>query len=887
MTGLLDLPLRRPRLVLCLFGLFVLALAPGLRMLTFRLDGRALVPTTSAVALDDQRVRERFDQRDSVVVVIESLASEGIYDAEFLARFVALDRALGGLPGLGEHDVTSLAREASERVATGTLDFLPWLEPLPESASDLAELRRLLADTEIYRGTLVSQDAPASALSILVGVPTACDRDEFISQVARVVDEESRSSVLVPRRMHVVGAAVAESRLGEYVVADLLRLLPAAFLLMAFVFWLAFRSSAAVVLPLIEVGCCLVATFGMMGWTGTPIYLTLSVLPVIVTAVGVSDELHVFHALVRIRREHPTLPPPSVVARTLQRLRGAIFATSLTTAAGFLSFAFSPLRPVQAFGLCMAFAILVCLAFSLFALPAALTLLPTQFWQRTEAAEGDGAKSRIGARLAAVVAAAYDRRRSVRAVFVAVLLLAPFAIARIDVQDGWIDNFPAGSEFRRSVERVEELFGGTHVLHLELDTEAARFEGVVPRAALDDAGLRIAAEMAPTTAHLVGHDVEFVPLGADGAPLAVVRPARARIVDVRTSDSEIAGGAGSSRAPQLLLQLDTGRTPLRLLLPSATATLRWLVSGAERAVDPRIMGALAEFEARLAALPGVGRAVGPMEHLATMRYLLRSRAPGAFVVPESFEESQHVLSHYERVRGGARLRRVFSERFDRALVTLFLRRANYADTRAILGEIDELARELLVPLGIRVVRAGDVATSQAMIESLVGAEMRSIVLALLVILAVGACALRSLLLGMLCVLPALSAVVVIFAGMGLFGIPLGVATSMFAAMTLGIGVDHAMHLSIARRRARQDGVAPRAALVRAAEEAMPAIFVDLVAVGLGFGLLVLSGVPANARLGAMMVAALGTAFVTTLVALPAVFSPGPGRDRAGAGPGAV
>jgi uncharacterized protein len=53
---------------------------------------------------------------------------------------------------------------------------------------------------------------------------------------------------------------------------------------------------------------------------------------------------------------------------------------------------------------------------------------------------------------------------------------------------------------------------------------------------------------------------------------------------------------------------------------------------------------------------------------------------------------------------------------------------------------------------------------------------------------------RSLRWGVYCVLPSALAVLIKLAVMGWVGILLGVATSMFAAMTLGLGVNCAIHL---------------------------------------------------------------------------------------------
>jgi predicted RND superfamily exporter protein len=109
--------------------------------------------------------------------------------------------------------------------------------------------------------------------------------------------------------------------------------------------------------------------------------------------------------------------------------------------------------------------------------------------------------------------------------------------------------------------------------------------------------------------------------------------------------------------------------------------------------------------------------------------------------------------------------------------------------------------------------------------------------------------------------------------MGWTGIPLGVATAMFCSITLGVGIDYGIHFYEVFLRLRSGGVADAA--LGAVSEAGPAIVADTVAIALGFGVLVISQVPANARLGFLVSGALVVACALTLVGLGILLD----RDR--------
>jgi predicted RND superfamily exporter protein len=129
---------------------------------------------------------------------------------------------------------------------------------------------------------------------------------------------------------------------------------------------------------------------------------------------------------------------------------------------------------------------------------------------------------------------------------------------------------------------------------------------------------------------------------------------------------------------------------------------------------------------------------------------------------------------------------------------------------------------------------------------------------------------RSVAIGLLGVLPSSAAVLWVFGGMGWAGVPLGVASSMFCAISLGAGVDYAIHFLERYKLRVTEGSPGPARLVFA--EVGPGIAADAIAIALGFGLLATSQVPANAYLGGLVAAALLSGCVLTLAGLGCLLS---------------
>lgn len=761
----------RPRTVLAAWTVVVLAAGAGLPRLELRTDGHALVPADSPAVRADAEVRARFGLRDPVVVVVESERAEGIFHPAVLTRVRALSERLQALDGVDPLRVTSLATETRNRVYPGTLRFRPFLDPLPETPEAMAQLRADLAEIGLLDGTLVGHGGRATAILVGIDPPAGGDRTALVRRIAAAAAPFGTGTESVS----VLGAPVAEALLGLHILADLATLLPAAIGVIAAALWLACRRLWGVVVGLAEVACCLAFTFGLMGWLGVPVFLPTAVLPVILTTVGLADEIHI---LWHHQRELAAAGVTSTqaVERTMAAMRRPVIVTSLTTGLGFLSFVGSPIAAVRWFGVFAALGVGFCLAFSLSVVPAVLTLLGAGRLRHAESVATAG-----GERLARALAPALRRPGWTLGAIAAATLAVGAGASRLVIQDSWLDGFAPGSPFRHATDRFNDRFHGAHLLqvHLEFDLPGAQ----VPA---DDFG---------------------------------------------------------NRGPLL---------------------------------SAPILAAVGRFEEAIAARPEAGGVLGPYAHLEAIHAMWPPDHPGREEL-DSTRGIARLVNRFALGRGVHRRREVIGDELDRGVVTVFLKHANYRDTARLMTAIDGLADELLAPHGGRLEFAGDVAISQAMIPAVVRTQVSSVLLALAGALAVIWALVRSLPRALLTLAPVALAVAWTFGAMGWLGVPLGVATSMFCAITLGVGVDYAVHLVAAHDRARRAGAdRPTHAAIAASG---PAIVSDAAAIGLGFGLLALSRVPANARLGLLVALALGTACAFTLLGLGAVLAAP--RRRAG------
>lgn len=888
--------IRNPRRVVAIAVLVTLAVAPGVTQLRLRTDGNALLPTGAPEIAVDKAIRDAFGVRDQVAVVIQADGPDGVFTLPTLDLVREWTRRFGDIEGIGPENVISLATEKSDRVFPGTLRNRGFLDPPLETREQLETIRNDLKRIRLYTGTILSFDDTATA--ILIGVPGGMDRTQLYNQIQGIITEHGP----VPEKVCIVGAPVAESLLGTHILEDLgvpgallghrvdegeaawrwprsfydfrllvgrhVGLVPIAVAIMAVVFLVSFRSLVATMLPLGEVGACLMFVLGAMGWCGVPIYLTIAVLPVILTAIGIADEIHIFSRYRQHLRERTTTDHVASVVATMDEMWRPVVKTSITTAIGFMSFVLSPIAPVRAFGIFTALGILFCMLWSLTVIPACLAWVSPRRILRDVSSPGGPSRTERGSLLRSLTLGVLRFRFVVLGIAVLAMVVAPWGVRRVVVQDSWIDGFAPDSAFYKATQLVNRLFHGTHILLICVDTGHDEITGHVSSSEVDHFRATLPVSGPVSMEELSGKWLrlctpEFPKGPTTSAPYRASRlPRLARIRRVvREGDALLVNTErkdGSIKPPlprDWVVELDYDISPRRLLGPAAIRTISALEHFVEKHRDE-----------------AVGGVIGTADYISTVNYMTGGRKEERRCVPDDPQHIRWLWQQYDRVRGTHRLREILDVNHARGLITVFMENANYVSTQRLMDDIRDYERTHLAPRGIALTFAGDVAVSQTLIDAIVTTQVRSLLLSLVGILAVTTLMGRSLGWGICCVLPCGLAVLVNFAVMGVLGIPLGVATSMFSAMTLGIGVDFAIHFTERFRHATARGMVPVEAVVDAVKATGPAVILDALAIALGFGVMMLSQVPSNARLGGLVVLSVIGCLFATLLVLPCLLT---------------
>ena len=190
---------------------------------------------------------------------------------------------------------------------------------------------------------------------------------------------------------------------------------------------------------------------------------------------------------------------------------------------------------------------------------------------------------------------------------------------------------------------------------------------------------------------------------------------------------------------------------------------------------------------------------------------------------------------------------------------------------AVLMELETFIVEKLDP-DLEVSVTGESVLTDNAVTYLTKGQMLSLGLIIAVIFAVTALLFVTTKAGFIATVINLFPIAALFGVMGVSGIPLDSATSMIAALAVGIGVDHTMHFMVRYNLHFSGKVDELTAVSRTIRDEARPIGAATVALAAGFGTLALSSFPPIFYFGILSAMTMLCAFVATFVLAPVLLS---------------
>ena len=277
------------------------------------------------------------------------------------------------------------------------------------------------------------------------------------------------------------------------------------------------------------------------------------------------------------------------------------------------------------------------------------------------------------------------------------------------------------------------------------------------------------------------------------------------------------------------------------------------------------------LQAYLETLPHVGGSTSVVDYLKQMNRSLNAGRADAHALPED----KDLIAQYFLLYSASGDPDDFQEEVDYdyrlANVRVSMDSGKYSDEKLVVESAqDYIDRHFNAP-GIGATLSGRVNVDYHWIKRLGETNWGSVGLALLMVWLMASLAFRSLLAGVVTVLPVTLTVLLVYAVMAFNGIWLSIGTSMFAAIAIGLGVDFAVH-TVERLEVllRDERLSLDESIVALFPSTGRALLFNFLALALGFGVLATSKVVVLQEFGAIVALAVTVSFLSSLTLLPAI-----------------
>jgi hypothetical protein len=378
---------------------------------------------------------------------IIGLETDDIFNVRTLENIRRITDSLKIIPGVGT--VTSLTNIIDIKGSDWGIEIGNLVDKydLPDTEEELAALKAYTLSEEMYRGTLVSEDATFTAVMVKISEGT----DKI--QVAAAIMEKVESLDL-PEKVYFGGMPFAVKSLADIILGDMVFLAPIAALVIILVLFLAFRSWRGVALPLLTVAISIIWTIGLMGMLQIRISIISDVIPVILLAVGSAYTIHVIN---RVRQTTAEIPGRNL-QEALSYIIVPVFLAATTTMAGFISFIFgSYLTMISTFGIFMALGVAFAMILSLAFAPALLAAFP----EKTDPGRLLKSEDRLDRFLQMIFRLVINHPWRVIAAWCFILLVAIAGVLMIQRKVDIIDYFRDSDPTHLAEDIFREKFGGS------------------------------------------------------------------------------------------------------------------------------------------------------------------------------------------------------------------------------------------------------------------------------------------------------------------------------------------------------------------------------------------------------------------------------------------
>jgi len=291
----------------------------------------------------------------------------------------------------------------------------------------------------------------------------------------------------------------------------------------------------------------------------------------------------------------------------------------------------------------------------------------------------------------------------------------------------------------------------------------------------------------------------------------------------------------------------------------------------ETVKSPEFLKSLDNFKKYAEKNDHVGRTSSVAEIVSQINFVMNSEVDSFKSIPDTQDLTSQYLLLYSMAGNPEDFANMVDYDYQRTKTQLFLTTSDQQDHKRIYTDLQKNL-DANLPNGYSAKLSGEVMYWSSIVDYIVDGKIKNIFLALVIVLAFCIAIYRSFVVGFICITPLLFSSVVVFGAMGFLGIRLDASTAIITAISVGIGIDFAIHYISKLRSDLLSGKDILSAATHTAEVSGSAIIYDVISNILSFSVFLASGFITIQYFGWLIGLSMITICIATLLFMPALMS---------------
>lgn len=808
----------------------------------------------------------------------------------------------------------------------GALKIEYLMEKAPTSEAEVNEIRDNAMGNPLYRGTMVSEDGKA----ICLYVPITEKRYSYnVANLVRALTGMWNGD----EQIYITGLPVAEDTFGVEMLIQMASSAPLAGLTIFLLLLLFFHRVILIIAPMIVAVVSVICAMGLLIGLGYDVHIMSSMIAIFLMPIAVVDSVHIlsefFDTYQRFRDKTETL------RYVMGHLFKPMLYTSLTTIAGFGSLAFTPIPPVRVFGLHVAFGVAVAWILTVTFVPAFIVVFVSEKSLANFGATALRQEDRHGLLmgwLGRVGGFTYTRWRLILTATAVIVGVSAYGISRIEINDNPVKWFTPGHEIRVADRVLNDHFGGTYTAYLTLASARPETPDCLDttKAAAQQAKERFGRVLPEQTARFLAGLAELEQRYIHGETLDD-KPCLAGLLDLAgavdreaseswlnladeinylepeglTHDSLIraiagAGGVNETDRETLIKQLEASKEmkggqlqERALAICDEFTRLSFHEFLLEITADftapafkrPETLRYVERLQGHLLANPVVGKTSSAVDALKKASYELNYQAPQSgqeatgeernrsfFSIPKTPSAVGQVFTQLEGMKKKDSLFHLVTRDYQQANVWVQLKSGDNKDMESVVKDVQQFFAQNPPPAGLKPEWAGLTYLNVVWQDKMVAGMLSSLGSSFVVVLAMMIFLFKSLVFGILSMIPLSVTIAFIYGLIGIAGKDYDMPVAVLSSLTLGLSVDFAIHFLERAREMQKKYGDWKAANSKMFAEPAAAISRNGIIIAVGFLPLLIAPLVPYKTVGFFLAAIMAVSGAGTLLILPALIT---------------